>query len=155
MIEYFCTDEQTRSLVKLDEESPVAGLRSLNQPRRAFADNERFGIEEDDVCAPSTSKRSPASSATTSTPCSSWTPPSTIRRPGKALHHHPYRHLRKRPDHVISVCSVYRVPLFSILKSRQRNSASHEQHQRASRAISSWPRRKRTSPLRAREPAPA
>ena len=51
--QYFCTDEQTRSLVKLDEEKPGCWIALFEPtPEELSQITQRFGIEEDDVCAP-------------------------------------------------------------------------------------------------------
>lgn len=53
MIEYFCTDEQTRSLVKLDKEKPGCWIALFEPTDEELSEiTRRFGIEEDDLCAP-------------------------------------------------------------------------------------------------------
>ena len=122
MIEYFCTDEQTRSLVKLDEEKPGCWIALFEPtPEELSQITQRFGIEEDDVCAPLDLEEVSRIERNDVYTMFIVDTPVHDKTSGEKRYTTIPIGIFETADHVISVCSVYRVPLISILKSRQRN----------------------------------
>ncbi|MEE0844939.1 MAG: magnesium transporter CorA family protein [Eggerthellaceae bacterium] len=120
MIEFFRTDETTRSLVKLDEEESGCWI-ALFEPTDAeiAAIAHRFSIKEEDLRAPLDLEEVSRVEANDS--YTMFIVDTPVRSHAKA----PYGYetipfaVFETPHHVISVCSRYHVPIISVLKSER------------------------------------
>lgn len=120
MIEYFRTDERTRSLVKLDEEEAgcwIALFEPTDGELAAIA--HRFAIEEEDLRAPLDLEE--VSRVETNDNYTMFIVDTPVRSHAKA----PYGYetipfaVFETPHHVVSVCSRYHVPIVSVLKGQR------------------------------------
>ena len=122
MIEYFLTDEKTRTLVKIDEEQPHCWIALFEPTEEELSETAaRFDIEPDDLRAPlDLEEVSRIESDNGYTMFIVDTPIHSLASGEKRYTTIPIG-IYETPDHVITVSSVYRVPIISLLKSRQRN----------------------------------
>lgn len=120
MIEYFRTDERTRSLVKLEEEESgcwIALFEPTDGELAAIA--HRFSIEEEDLRAPLDLEE--VSRVETNDNYTMFIVDTPVRSHSKA----PYGYetipfaVFETPHHVVSVCSRYHVPIIAVLKSQR------------------------------------
>lgn len=121
MIEYFLTDPKTRSLVKIDDEQPGCWIALFEPTERDLAEiSRRFSIDEDDIRAPlDLEEVSRIENNEDYTMFIVDTPLHDASGGEKRYTTIPIG-IYETPEHVISVCSVYRVPIIALLKSRQR-----------------------------------
>lgn len=120
MIEFFRTDEATRSLVKLDREESGCWI-ALFEPTdgELAAVAHRFSIDEEDLRAPLDLEE--VSRVETNENYTMFIVDTPVRSHVKA----PYGYetipfaVFETPHHVVSVCSRYHVPIISALKSQR------------------------------------
>ena len=121
MIEYFSTDPTTRSLTKLDAEQPGCWI-ALFEPTDGELDAmaARFHIDPDDIRAPLDLEE--VSRIETDDDYTMFivdTPMHSTAGGEKRYTPIPIG-IFETPDHVLTVCSVYRVPIISLLKTKTR-----------------------------------
>ncbi len=121
MIEYFRTDDSSRSLTKLDREEEgcwIALFEPTLEELRSISG--RFAIDEDDLRAPLDPEEVSRVERNESYTMFIVDTPIRDEAPGA----HGYKTIPigvfETPYHVISVCSVYRIPIIAVLK-RQRD----------------------------------
>ena len=120
MIEYFRTDEVKHSLVKLDKECDGCWI-ALFEPTGEELHNiaERFSIDEDDLRAPLDPEE--VSRIERNDNYTMFIVDTPIR--DEASGTYGYKTipigLFETPQHVISVCSMYRIPIIAVLKQKR------------------------------------
>ena len=120
MIEYFRTDEVKHSLVKLDEECDgcwIALFEPTGEELRSIA--ERFSIDEDDLRAPLDPEE--VSRIERNDDYTMFIVDTPIRDESSGAYGYktiPIG-LFETPHHVVSVCSMYRIPIIAVLKQKR------------------------------------
>lgn len=120
MIEYFRTDEQTKTLTKLENEQPGCWIALFNPTQDELdAISAQFTIDEDDIRAPldleeisRIERNKDYTMFIVDTPL--------IEGPhGESAFKTIPIGIYETPSHVISVCSVYRIPIIARLKNQK------------------------------------
>ena len=118
MIEYFHTDEQSRILTKIDEERPGCWI-ALFEPTADELSSvaRRFSIDEDDMRAPLDLEEVSRIERNVDYTMFIVDTPMHVKNAERKRYTTIPIGIFETSSHVISVCSVYRVPLIAILKS--------------------------------------
>ncbi len=120
MIEYFRTDEQTKTLTKLDVEQPGCWIALFNPTQEELESiSAQFAIDEDDLRAPldleeisRIERNRDYTMFIVDTPI--------IEGPhGESAFKTIPIGIFETPSHVVSVCSVYRIPIIARLKNQK------------------------------------
>lgn len=121
MIEYFRTDEQTKTLIKLESEQPGCWIALFN-PTQEELDiiSNQFDIDEDDIRAPLDLEEISRIERNQNYTMFIVDTPFIEGTHGESAFKTIPIGIYETPSHVISVCSVYRIPIIARLK-KQRN----------------------------------
>lgn len=118
MIEYFCTDERTNGLTKIEHEQPgcwIALFEPTTEELSSIA--RRFSIDEDDIRAPLDLEEVSRIERSADYTMFIVDTPMHVKNAERKRYTTIPIGIFEVPGHVVSVCSVYRVPLIAILKS--------------------------------------
>lgn len=121
MIEFFLTDSATGSLAKIEDEQPGCWI-ALFQPTREeiVLTAQRFGIDEDDLRAPLDLEEVSRIENNPDYTMFIVDTPMHDKSSGEKRYTTIPIGIYEAKGHVISVCSIYKVPIINVLKSRQR-----------------------------------